>query len=42
MRDFTEEEIKDYNESLDSLFVPMGVNIFEVEENGQKGTSKET
>lgn len=29
MRDFTEEELKEYNESLDKLFKPMGINIFE-------------
>jgi hypothetical protein len=29
VRDFTEEELKEYNESLDKLFKPMGINIFE-------------
>lgn len=29
MRDLTEEELKEYNESLDKLFKPIGINIFE-------------
>lgn len=29
MRDLTDEELKEYNESLDKLFKPMGINIFD-------------
>lgn len=30
VRDFTEEEIKDYNKSLDTLFIPLGINVFDL------------
>jgi len=30
VRDFTEEEITDYNKSLDALFTPLGINIFDL------------
>jgi len=38
MRDFKEEEIKEYNELLDRLFEPIGLNIFELPE--KKGKCK--
>lgn len=30
VRDFTEEEITDYNKSLDTLFTPLGINVFDL------------
>lgn len=35
MRNLTEEELKHYNESLDKLFIPTGINIFDIEDGTQ-------